>query len=977
MLKLLAYASIDTMTKVLNKLLLFCFIGMFHFISSTSYGQDIRKELYEANQLMEERLFNKALVILQKLHSDVPDNSNVSYKLGLCFLNSREDRALALTPLRDAVVGIKKNYDPFVLTETGCPVVTRFHLAEAYHLNYEMDSAIIEYNKFLDEAPKKHFLRPEAERQIQICETAKLRVAQPLKEIEIVNIGGVVNGEYPDFSPVISIDENALFFTSRRLRADTSPEMTNKNYRDDFDGQHFEDIYVSYRDLEGNWQDPELLNFSTRTRHEATINVTPDGQLLFIYIDDAGDGNIYTSQLIGDTWTQPEKLPDDINTKAWETHATMSADGKTMFFVSDRKGGQGGRDIYRVVRLPNGEWSKALNIGAPINTEYDEDAPYLHPDGKTMYFASKGHTTMGGFDIFKTIMNEDGTWTDPINIGYPINTVDDDVFFVTSADGKRGYFSSVRSDGYGEKDIYVIHFKDPTTQCLAVVKGRITPADGMQIPDDLMIHVSNLETGENTSYRPRQRDGGFVMIVDPCNTYAFDIVINDSSYYSEDIAIPCDACYFEVDKALNLNNLVIEGDSVYVLTPRETESDTPIINSLANTIHWELRYADTHKAVDKNARVAYMNKEGNISFVEEVGAAGEFRYHEIPGITEYYFGVQLEDPELCRDFEVVLIGADGKGIAETEYTSDCVFVYKTDDVVVNPGGDIVAVPCDYKRYFKYNYKDIKENERRWKEFVDCVANMIEIDGGADVYIEGSASFVVTETWKTNENLSSKRASTARQQLIDALKRKKVDASKLNFVELKNVVQGPPYSPTNVRPIAEYEQFQYVQIYATKKGVKPAGWVAGSGTFPQDGGQNGGGTANNNPDCGEDIKPYQRFYTYNNEGIEDVERLWNEFVSKLEKKVKECGTVNIDIEGSASYVTTETWKTNDRLCKQRANAAKDKLIQSMKARGVDQSKLNFVRVKGVVQGPPYKSDGKIHISRMKEYEPFQYVKIEVQ
>lgn len=943
----------------------------------SSFGQDLREELYEANQLMEEKFYNKAIVILQKLHAEYPDNYNVAYKLGICFLNSREDKALALSPLRIAVNGITKNYDPFILTEKGCPIEARYHLAEAYHLNYEMDSAIMQYQKFLDEAPKKHFMKPEAIRQMAINEIAKVMVADPLEDIEIVNIGEVINGEYPDFSPVISVDENALFFTSRRLRADSS----NISNYDDFDGMHFEDIYVSYRDLEGNWSEPELLNFSTRKRHEATINVSADGQLLFIYIDDGGDGNIYTSQLIGDTWTEPDKMVSDINTKAWETHATISADGKTLYFVSDRKGGMGGRDIYRCVRLPNGEWSKALNVGAPLNTSQDEDAPYLHPDGRTMYFASKGHTTMGGFDIFKTVMNEDGTWGDPVNIGYPINTVDDDVFFVTSADGSRGYFSSVRSDGYGEKDIYVIYFGDPPQNCVAIVKGRLLTEDESPLPDNVVLYLTDLDEGTNTLYRPRQRDGGFSMVLDPCKTYSLDLLVNDSSIYTEDITIPCDACYYEYEQVLKLNNLVVDGNNVYVASVFEPDSGKPVINQLANTVHWELRYADSHKPYTNNdARVAYMTKEGNIRFVEEVGAAGEFKYHELPGVVEYHFGVQVEDTDLCPDFEVVLIGADGKGIAEAEYLNDCVFVYKTDDVVVIDTGNtavVTAVPCDYKKYFKYNKKDIKGDERRWKEFVDCVVNLIKVEGQADIYIEGSASYVPTTTWGTNENLSRKRSETSRDELEAAVRKKGGDASKLNFIELRSMVQGPPYSPTNIRPIAEYEKHQYVFMHAVKKGNRPDGWVMGTGS---DGGvnENNNNTNNNtNNNNGGNWEPavYQRFYKYNNEGIEDAERRWDEFCGKVAKLVNDRGWADIYIEGSASNVTTDTWKSNTRLSRQRANAAKERLINEMKKRGVDASKLRFEKVEGVVQGPPYKSDGKIHISKMAEYEPYQYVKVE--
>ena len=146
-----------------------------------------------------------------------------------------------------------------------------------------------------------------------------------------------------------------------------------------------------------------------------------------------------------------------------------------MYFVSDREGGYGGRDIYRLVKLPNGEWSQAYNIGPPINTPFDEDSPFLHPNGKTFYFSSNGEESMGGFDIFHSELNEDGKWTFPVNMGYPLNTVEDDLYFTTNADGKNGYYASSHEGGYGEKDIYKVLLEDKESEPLAILKGYIDP----------------------------------------------------------------------------------------------------------------------------------------------------------------------------------------------------------------------------------------------------------------------------------------------------------------------------------------------------------------------------------------------------------------------------------------------------------------------------------------------------------------------
>ena len=185
-------------------------------------------------------------------------------------------------------------------------------------------------------------------------EHARTLVAAP-KSYSVSNVGPVINNDHPDFSPVISVDGIAMFYTSRRVR----PDSSNSGVIDLLAGLPFENIYVSDKDRNANWQKPEVLNINPPSGHIATVNVSADGQTLLIYRDDGGDGNLYESKLVGELWSDPVLIGSDVNTKAWETHCALAADGNTLYFVSDRKDGQGGRDLYRVVKLPTGEWSKA------------------------------------------------------------------------------------------------------------------------------------------------------------------------------------------------------------------------------------------------------------------------------------------------------------------------------------------------------------------------------------------------------------------------------------------------------------------------------------------------------------------------------------------------------------------------------------------------------------------------------------------
>ncbi len=526
----------------------------------------------DASRLMEEKLFGQAALEWKELVAKDPDNANLNWKVGEAYMQSYNEKAKAL-PYLETAAGKRgarygglntAGYDPFDPKERNAPPQVDYWLGKAYHLNGQFDKADEYYRKFIAEVDDKNDFKPMAAHGLEQTANARQLMADP-KPFKTSNVGRVINSQSPDFSPVISVDGNALFFTSRRIR----PDSSNLGIIDMVTGLPFENIYVSYKDRSGTWQAPELLNINPPEGHLASVNVSADGQTLIIYKDDNGDGNLYESKLVGEMWSDPVKMGSDINTKSWETHGALSADGNTFYFVSNRPGGYGGRDIYRVVKLPNGEWSKAQNIGPTVNTKYEEDGVFIHPNGRTMYFSSTGHNSMGGFDIFSTEQQADGTWSTPVNIGYPLNTVDDDVFFVTTADGKRGYFSSDKIGGYGEKDIYFVDFPDEMgSEGLAVLKGFIIPPPGEKLSPTTILYVTDKKTGEVKSYKPRQRDGVYVAILAPCNNYNLDSRVNDKTVHTEDIFVECESAYQEINKEVYLNPVSLEGAASIVDLPK-------------------------------------------------------------------------------------------------------------------------------------------------------------------------------------------------------------------------------------------------------------------------------------------------------------------------------------------------------------------------------------------------------------------------
>ncbi len=538
-----------------------------------------REDFTEANLLMDEGYYNQALDLWLQMYNEDPTNPNLNYKIGFCYLKSSNEKKLSQKYFEAAENGRSdsyssfniSDYDPYDPMERNSPKETKYYLGQAYLLNYELDKAEAAFTAADEVLGKKHILKGDAQRGVEMTANAKTQLANPRNDILISNMGPVVNGQYNDFSPVISVDENALFYTSRRLRNDSS----NASLIDDTDGQFFEDIYVSYKDRNGLWQYPELLNINEPSQHSATINVSVDGQELYIYKDTDGGGDIYASSLIGETWSSPLKLSSDINTSHWETHSAKSADGNTMYFVSDRPGGYGGRDIYRSVKLPNGAWSKPLLLGPEINTEYDEDAPFIHPDGKTLYFASEGHNSMGGFDIFTSKMQDNSNWTIPENVGYPINTVDDDIFYVTSADSRRAYFSSDREGGYGLIDLYVVELPAPEDGSnLAVLKGYVVPGEGEAIPTNTTVMVTDMETGIVTNYSPRMRDGVFVAILEPCKNYELDYFVDNKSIHTENLQVECGTSYSEIEREVLLDPVNLRGSVVKIVTPGGVITET-------------------------------------------------------------------------------------------------------------------------------------------------------------------------------------------------------------------------------------------------------------------------------------------------------------------------------------------------------------------------------------------------------------------
>jgi tetratricopeptide (TPR) repeat protein len=425
------------------------------FLLNPAYAQDLETNRFSkrieniASEYYRIGDYKKALDGYLMLDSMLPETTGYNYLIGLCYLrSSRKQKAYP--------------YLEFAYNQEDAPEDILIYLARAYHYGMEFEKAIISYESF-----KKQIqfvdknTRPgpyeisEIDLYIQQCHNGLRLVREPLLNSSVINLGPAINSEYADFAPLIDKNEEILIFTSKR-------KATNNTKSDPLTGQYFENVFYSKK-VENKWKNAISIGepINRDHVHNSAVGLSPTGETLFMYQGNDNSfsarisGDLYISKNVNNQWGEPIFLKA-VNSKSWESSASISEDETILIISSDREGGFGGIDLYISRKKQNGEWTLPDNLGGYINTQFDEDGPFLHPDGNKLYFSSKGHNTMGGYDIFYSeFLTDKNRWTRPVNMGYPVNTPDDDIFFIWTPDGERAYFSSEREDTYGETDIYV------------------------------------------------------------------------------------------------------------------------------------------------------------------------------------------------------------------------------------------------------------------------------------------------------------------------------------------------------------------------------------------------------------------------------------------------------------------------------------------------------------------------------------------
>lgn len=402
--------------------------------------KDAWKNVKEGEELFTAGLgtFPQALTYYLKATKYNSDCAKLNYKIGVCYLATDE--------FYNATEYLEKAY----LKDNNIADDVHLMLARAYHLNLDFNNAIENYKAYYSSFSVKELEKYDisVDKYIKECKYGQELVNNPVRVI-INNLGERVNSEFDDYNPVLHPTLDLLYFTSRR-------NIDKKDKRLDADNKYMENIFISEQagDL---WRKPKVIeNKLDSKNNESLLTLSPDGSKIYLYNGEENGGDILVSELKKDNWKSPKGISGRILSKDKETTITFSPDGKEMFFVSNQDGSIGGMDIFYSKLDAKEKWIDPINMGAAINTTYDEEAVYWHPKEDKLYFSSQGHNSMGGYDVFVIERNENGMWSSPLNLGYPINTPSDDIFFKMDETNKQAYYSSVRDNGYGGKDLYKI-----------------------------------------------------------------------------------------------------------------------------------------------------------------------------------------------------------------------------------------------------------------------------------------------------------------------------------------------------------------------------------------------------------------------------------------------------------------------------------------------------------------------------------------
>ena len=469
---MIEHISRSFMKRLLSLSILFCLAIL------RLHAQQVSAEanFYDAIYFYEEEEdFEEAQYLFRQVLEKEPRNANAMHWLGMCYNHIEGQEQKGIPFLREASQNISLKYKANRYSEKRAPHHTWFYLAEAYRLTNQPDEALDALNTFrgLKDFEKKYNVRITEEAVLAI-ERAKIIKDAAIK-IRSLYFNEPINSTSDDYNGVISGNGQVMVWANTKT--------------------FYEAVYMSIR-KDNQWTIPELITPQIVSDGDLfPAGLSFDGKsLLLVKRGKKGDSDIWISQHNGNMWSPAVPVKGDINSNSTEDHASFSPDGRHIYFSSDRRGGEGGLDLWYSERQADGSWGEAVNMGAGINTDKDETSAFMAPTGDRFVFASKGHFNMGGYDIFRSELEDNKQWSQPTNIGFPLNTTADNTYYVPINNGLQALYTRFTNEGVGRRDLWYVEITEED----AFITNELSLAvdnPGLSLKDFAIILVDEV-TGE-------------------------------------------------------------------------------------------------------------------------------------------------------------------------------------------------------------------------------------------------------------------------------------------------------------------------------------------------------------------------------------------------------------------------------------------------------------------------------------------------
>lgn len=699
------------------------------------YAQTDR-DLYRGDNYFKIKNYEQAARHYQLVVDNGEADPITYYRLGFCYFQGNE-----ISEKVKSIPFFKKS-----LEEEGnnVPFEAHLYLSQAYHLNSEVENALESLREFQEKMEPESKMMAHVDRLMEQYINA-IFYLQSEREFDVSPLEGSFNTVNTEYNPVISADASMMAYTAVK--------------EDNRTGDLVEKLMVSYNES-GSWSTPTEINLGARG-NIGTAGLSPDGQDMMVYIGGTGGtGSLYRVARSGKEWSNPIDMGKTINSRFIESSASITPDGKTIYFASNRPGGYGGFDIYYSRKDDKGNWSKPENMGPRINSEYDEDAPFIHPDQKTLYFNSNGLGSMGGTDIFRTVLIN-GQWAKPYNMGYPVNTTSNDNYFTLTADGRTAYFSSDRKGGKGGQDIFTINMPEGEANIpLTLLKGRILNGENMRpIPTKIYLIDNETEKKLDFVYDPNPKTGDFLIILPPAKNY--DMIIESDGFlpYTLNINIPDQTYFYELYQMIYLKNIeqfgITVGQEVVVKNAfYDTNSDA--VADMRKAHESALLKTDSIDAYELMADLMAAEDEAGIAYVMELltltNPIDDVNFDEISNdkleaaVRTYYFDESTEDKFEKKNIDGNII----LSLPTFFVTEEAIKQKAKRKEIAKIDPELLKTIVNV--YFDAGKSDLDD---KYHKELDKILDILESNKNVNVEISGYASVEGDE--ELNRELSNKRA----------------------------------------------------------------------------------------------------------------------------------------------------------------------------------------------------------------------------